>query len=240
MVCAGRRHRALAARHRTDRRRMSGGERVEQRFGRCPVQVFVEIVVDLEDRRVDAGAETFDLDQRELAVRGAFATADAELLLAGSDDVVRAAQPARRRRTGLQKPAPDRPQIEHRVEGRDLVDADRRHVEHLADVIHRRLGQPVAALALRQVEQGQHSAGLPPRRVFSNVVLRLFEVLGGERETRRLLERWSVDVKAHRSISPKTMSIEPTTATRSASMWPLHMNSVACRKAKPGARILQR
>ena len=45
---------------------------------------------------------------------------------------------------------------------------------------------------------------------------------------------------AHRSISPKTMSIEPMIATRSASMWPRHMKSVACRKAKPGALILQR
>ncbi len=42
------------------------------------------------------------------------------------------------------------------------------------------------------------------------------------------------DRLAHRSISPNTMSIEPMIATTSASMWPRHMKSVACRKAKPG------
>src|SRR5262249_39185108 len=44
--------------------------------------------------------------------------------------------------------------------------------------------------------------------------------------------------RAHRSTSPNTMSSEPSTADTSASMWPLHMKSIACRCAKPGARIL--
>ena len=67
------------------------------------VEVLVEIVVDLQDRRVDAGAEALDLDQRELSVGRGLADPDAELLLAGRDDFVRAAQPARRRRADLQR-----------------------------------------------------------------------------------------------------------------------------------------
>ena len=43
-----------------------------------------------------------------------------------------------------------------------------------------------------------------------------------------------------RSTSPKTMSREPRMAETSASMWPLHRKSIACRCAKPGARSLQR
>src|SRR5690606_15336491 len=43
-----------------------------------------------------------------------------------------------------------------------------------------------------------------------------------------------------RSTSPNTMSSEPRTAETSASMWPRHMKSMACRWAKPGALILQR
>ena len=41
-------------------------------------------------------------------------------------------------------------------------------------------------------------------------------------QVRRKLDRWSrLQRRAHRSISPKTMSMEPSTATESASMWPL-------------------
>ena len=42
------------------------------------------------------------------------------------------------------------------------------------------------------------------------------------------------------SISPNTMSIDPTMAQTSASKCRLDMKSVACRKAKPVERILQR
>src|SRR5262245_27006845 len=42
----------------------------------------------------------------------------------------------------------------------------------------------------------------------------------------------------HRSTSPNTISSEPSTAETSASMWPLQRKSIACRCAKPGARIL--
>ena len=42
----------------------------------------------------------------------------------------------------------------------------------------------------------------------------------------------------HRSTSPNTISSEPRTAETSASRWPRQMKSIACRCAKPGARIL--
>ena len=42
----------------------------------------------------------------------------------------------------------------------------------------------------------------------------------------------------HRSTSPNTISSEPRMAETSASRWPLQMKSIACRCAKPGARIL--
>ena len=47
-------------------------------------------------------------------------------------------------------------------------------------------------------------------------------------------------VMAYLSISPNTMSSDPTIATASASMCRLAMVSVAWRWAKPVARILQR
>src|SRR5579859_3809921 len=67
-------------------------ERFDHLHGAAGVEIFVEIVADPDHRRIDAGAEAFDLGQREFAVGGGFADADAQFLLAGVDDVVRAAQ----------------------------------------------------------------------------------------------------------------------------------------------------
>src|SRR6185437_6644207 len=108
-------------------------------------------VVHLNDRRIDASAEAFDLEQRELLVRRGLADADTELLLASGDDLVRAPEPARRRRADLKEMASHRPQIEHRVEARDLVDLDRRHRENFRDEIHRRARYPPVMLFLREI-----------------------------------------------------------------------------------------
>ena len=59
------------------------------------VEVLVKVVVDPEDRRIGAGAQAFELAKEELAVLGALADADAELVLAGAHHVVGAAEPAR-------------------------------------------------------------------------------------------------------------------------------------------------
>src|SRR5271169_4341881 len=89
--------------YRTRRRDIPLAQRIEQRLRCRPVKILVEIVVDLQDRRVDAGAQTLDFDQGKHTVRRGAADADTELLLAGADHLVRAAQPARRRRAGLQQ-----------------------------------------------------------------------------------------------------------------------------------------
>src|SRR6185312_807822 len=116
--------RGLALLGRAGRRRLTALQCLDQPLGRWRVEVLVEIVVDLDDRRVDAGAQTLDLGQRELAVRRGLADGDAEPLLASRDDLFGAPEPARRRRADLEEMLADRAQIEHRVEGRDLVDAD--------------------------------------------------------------------------------------------------------------------
>src|SRR5947208_3161562 len=54
------RRRTVAAEHRARRRRRAGLESIQQRLGRWAVEVFVEIVIDLQDRGVDAGAEALD------------------------------------------------------------------------------------------------------------------------------------------------------------------------------------
>src|SRR5882757_2250421 len=59
----------------------------------------------------------------------------------------------------------------------------------------------------------------------------------------REYDRRAADAKSscgwhQRSTSPNTMSSEPRIAETSASRWPRQMKSIACRWAKPGARIL--
>src|SRR6516164_9401927 len=71
--------RAAPADHRTGRRGRAAAHRVEQALGCRTVEIFIEIVVDLQDWRVDAGAEAFDFDQREEAVGCGASDADAEL-----------------------------------------------------------------------------------------------------------------------------------------------------------------
>src|SRR5690348_4677625 len=91
-LLAADRRRELALDLRPDLRPLALRERVEQPLRRSGVEVLVEIaVVDLDDRRVDAGAEALDLGHREHAVRRRPADVDPELLLAGGDDLVRAA-----------------------------------------------------------------------------------------------------------------------------------------------------
>ena len=59
------------------------------------IEAFVEIIVDLDDRRVGAGTETLHLDQGEVAVRRGLAGRNAELLPGGGEHLVAAPEPAR-------------------------------------------------------------------------------------------------------------------------------------------------
>ena len=137
-----------------------------------------------------------------------------------------------------------------------------------ADRLDRLLRQPAAGLLLRAPQQRDHRRGLPARRVLGDLLLRPRLVLGREGEALgldlsarayerpfrlstvmagvtgpsrlRLVPRLDGRPNTYRSTSPNTMSSEPRMAATSASMWPRHMKSIACRWAKPGARILQR
>src|SRR6185503_18483 len=79
------------------------------------------------------------------------------------------------------------------------------------------------------VEVRHHAVGGEAARVGLGIAGQISVVLPLYRRHRR---------GAHRSTSPNTMSIEPRMAETSASMWPRVRKSIACRCAKPGARIL--
>src|SRR6478672_12013868 len=90
----------LAVDLRTNLWRLAGGERIEDRAHALLGQILVIVVVDLDHRRVGAGAETFDLGQREQPVVGRLALLQAAAL-AGGEDIVRSGQHARRRAADL-------------------------------------------------------------------------------------------------------------------------------------------
>src|SRR5206468_12389954 len=93
---------------RTRWRDIPGAQRVEQHFCRGAVEIFIEIVVDLQDWRVDASTQTLDLDERKETVRRAPADTDAELCFTRADHLLRPAQPARGRGASLQQIPSDR------------------------------------------------------------------------------------------------------------------------------------
>src|SRR5713101_7664174 len=79
----GDRRRALALERGARRRRLAARESVDQRLGRGPIEILVEIVIDLDHRSVDAGTQALNLGERELAVRRGLADVDPELLPTG-------------------------------------------------------------------------------------------------------------------------------------------------------------
>ena len=203
-------------------------------------QIFDEIVVHLDHGRVHAGAEALDLRAGEQPILAGLAGPDPDFVADGAEHVANAAQHARRRAAHLEMVPADRGQVDHRVEGRDLHHADFRHAQPPGDMFDGGLGQPAAVLALGHIEQRQHRARLPAFRIAGDRLFRRPAVLAIEGKAGRLVDRRAGRGPAHRSTSPNTISMEPTTAQTSASMWPRDMKSVAWRWAKPGARILQR
>src|SRR5512136_305677 len=113
-----------------------------------------------------------------------------------------------------------------------------RHAEKVGDMTNRRFRQPAAMLLLRAPQQRDNRRLLPPFRIFGNFLLRPGKVILAEGKLLRLDFRRRQAANTHRSTSPNTISIDPRIAETSASMWPRQRKSIACRCAKPGARIL--
>src|SRR6188474_605370 len=235
--CAADGRRQLPVNLRTRLHFLACGEIVENLVETVRRQILVVVVIDLRHRRVHAGTQAFDFDPGEFAVLGNLALI-ADPLAADLLEVVGTPQAARRRTAKLHVEFADRPQIEHRVEGRHLECADMRHGDKFGDMTDCSFRQPAAGLLLRTPEQRNDCRLLPALRIFGDLFLRPGKVVLAEGEILRLQFGRSETPDAHRSTSPNTMSIEPRMAETSASMWPRVRKSIACRCAKPGARIL--
>src|SRR5262245_19664933 len=200
-------------------------------------QVFVEVVVDLRHRCIDAGAQALDLDPGEFAVLGDLALV-ADALTADFLKIVRATQAAWCRTAQLHVEFADLPEVEHCVKRRHVERANVCHAEEVCDMTNRCFRQPTAMLLLSPPQQRNDCRLLSPLRIFRDLFLGPRKVLLAEGEVSRLNFGRSKAADAHRSTSPNTISIEPRMADTSASMWPRVRKSIACKCAKPGARIL--
>jgi hypothetical protein len=119
-------------------------------------QVLVGVLKDHHHRRVDAGAEAFDLFPGQRAVGVGMELFVMDLRTADVHQRFGAAQRAGRGAADLDVGAgADRLQLELRVEGRDLEHADVGHCEHVGDMLDGGLGDP-ALLLLRQHEERDH------------------------------------------------------------------------------------
>ena len=149
-------------------------------------QVFVIILVDLSHWCVDASAEALDLRPGKKSVRGDLVRLT-DQSAARILDRVSASEPARRRAADLHVVAADRRQIEHGVEGCDLIDPDIGHSEHAGDVAERGLWQPAAHLLLRPPQNREHGGSLAAFGIFLDLSPGPFKVFRRKGETLRLL-----------------------------------------------------
>src|SRR6185295_16775383 len=170
------------------------------------VEVFVEVLADLKHRRVHASAEALHFHPGEFAVGGNRMRLRVYVLLADGHDVGGAAQPAWRGGADLHEVLADGMKIEHRVEGRDFEHTHVGHAEQLRDRFDHWLADP-AFLLLAAPKNWNDRGRLTARGIFFHLLPDPNLVHGGEREVLRLFGMKSAET--HRSISPKTMSIEP-------------------------------
>src|SRR3989344_8733977 len=131
---------------------------------------------------------------------------------------------------------PYRLQVIHGVEGRDFMHGNRRHFEIFRNRLDQVGREPAAVLFLRDAQRRHHRRLLALRRILGDLAVDL-----GARRPRQQAElRGRSGLGDHRSMSPKTMSSVPITATTSAIMWPRVNSSIADKCAKPAVRIFTR
>ena len=110
------------------------GESVEHLLEQLRRQILVGVLADLDHRRIGAAGDAFHLFPGEVAVLGKVMRLRVDAFAAQLQQILGPAQHARRRPAHLDmRLAAHRRQLEHGVEGRDLVDPDVGHAEHVAD-----------------------------------------------------------------------------------------------------------
>src|SRR6185312_1215120 len=206
-------------------------------------EMLVKDVIHHHHRRPGAGREALLLAlEEDAAVGRALVELDAELALGMRHQILAAVQHAGDVGADADVVAAAGVGLEHRVEARDFVDLDRRQLQVRGHGIHQLRRQVAMVLLLRGAQRGNARGTLSAGWKLGDPVVDLSPGMLGERRVGTGAGAGSVSLGlvAQRSISPKTMSCVPITATTSASMWPRTISSSAARCGNPGARPFSR
>src|SRR5262245_3887031 len=213
-------------------------------------QALVPRIVDHHHRRAIARAQALHLDQREHPVLVGLAGLEAERLAQRFGHPRGAVQRARQRAAHLQDERADGPPIEHRVERHDVFDVGAGDAKQIRDIANR-VRRDVALLLLHEIER-RENRGSPTIRWIAGddlveapaMLLRVDERRPFVLELARRPVKGGVvrhpGMKAHRSTSPMTTSIDPITAITSAISPPTISLSSAWQASSDGARALTR
>src|SRR6266403_1543386 len=167
---------------------VAGGKAVQHLAEAFPGQILVGILPDQHHRRVHAGAKTLNFFPAEIPVLGQMKGFVVDSAVAHLDDIIGAAQPARRGATDLNVGLlADRLQLKHRVEGRDFQHADVGHAEQIGDGADCGFRNPAIMLFLDAPQDGDRRRRLAARRIFRDLLLRPGESFRRERKARGLL-----------------------------------------------------
>ena len=185
--------------------------------------MLVEVVVDHHHRCAGAGREAlFLLFEEDAAIGGTLTDLDAELALAVREDVLAAVEPTGDVGADADMMPAARMRLEHRIEGGHLIDLYGRQPQVLRDGVHQIGRQEALVLLLHEPQRRERCRTLPTRRETTDPAVYLMAGVRVEQRDLRAVARDELlavaRADAHRSISPKTMSCVPMTATTSDNM----------------------
>ena len=182
----------------------------------------MEVIINLHCRCPAACTDAFHFFEREHAICCGSLVLDPEFVFAVFEKLVAAAQQARNVGTDLDVVFTARASGQHGVVADHVADFEFRQLETIGKFFDHFFAQ-VADFVLG-VEQCRHQ-----HRALCRIMRKHF------RETGLELIR-----ESHRSISPRTISIEPIAATTSARRRPSHIAGSSCRFARHAALIWTR
>jgi len=171
-------------------------EVLEQLEGIFGSEILVDpFSVDLQHGRIGAGSQALHFLDGEESIGSGLSALDAEVFLAGLDDLLGAAELAGRGAADLQVELSHSFAVEHGVEGGHLVDV---HLVDLGDarhLPHRCQREEVIVLLLGEVQQRDDRRSPPVGGEFRQDYLHLLVVFGAEIERRGVVVVGSLSVR---------------------------------------------
>lgn len=152
--------------------------------GGLVVEAFVVVIVELEHWGIGTSSQTLNLQQRKQAVLRCAPILDVQMVHDGLFDVLGPANHAWGRAAQLNEVLSSLLAVEHGVECRNLVHADRGHSYDFCDLVHRCEWKPASGLALRQIKEWNDASLFVVAGVLSQYSVDPLIVLLGEIEVR--------------------------------------------------------